>query len=72
MKKLNVTFENGKTIIDGAPSLLYLSKEGRGIGQLYSNGQPVGKLISLNISAHTNDFATYDIKVAVAPDKEGV
>lgn len=37
-QRLKVTFENGKTIIDGIPALLYINNNGRGLGNYIKMG----------------------------------
>lgn len=69
-QKMDVTFEGGKTIIEGTPALLFISSDGRGVGQLYDNGKRVTKLREVKIESKTNDFSTYDVKVAVIKEGE--
>jgi len=63
-QKLNVTFENGKTIIEGTPALLYINCNGYGVGQLYKNGEQLTHLIKIDIHAEINNQTTYDVKFA--------
>lgn len=70
MKKPNVTFENGKTIIDGIPAILYINGEGNGVGKLYHNGKKIEGLQEVNLNAKTNDFVKHDIKLVVIKEEQ--
>ena len=62
MNELKVTFENGKIIIEGNPTMLYINENGTGCGQLFINGIREFGIIDLKIEAKTDDFATHEIK----------
>lgn len=66
---MEVKFENGKTIIDGTPALLYLNEKGHGVGQIYRNGERLTGLIKVNIEAETDRFTTFDVKLNVTRNK---
>jgi hypothetical protein len=62
-RRLNVTFEDGKTIIDGIPSILYFSAMNHGVGQLYLGDEPVTGLIEVGINAKSNNYKIYPIEL---------
>jgi hypothetical protein len=51
--KMNVRFEDGKTIIDGIPELLYINEECYGVGQLFLGEKQETGLRSIDIHAST-------------------
>lgn len=72
-KKLNVTFENGKTIIDGIPSILYLNSSNHGVGQLFNGEKVITGLQKVSIQADTDTFISQDLRIMVKRNdqKEG-
>jgi hypothetical protein len=66
---MEVKFENGKTIIDGVPALLYINEKGHGVGQIYKNGEKLTGLQKVSINAETDTFTTYDVRLAVIRNK---
>lgn len=74
-QRLKVTFENGKTIIDGIPALLYINNNGRGVGQLYKNGKQLTHLQKVNIQTEQTEKicpVTCEVKFAVQQEQEAI
>jgi len=72
-QRLKVTFENGKTIIDGIPALLYINSDGRGVGQLYKNGKRLTHLQKVNIQAEQTEKicpVICEVRFAVRQEQE--
>lgn len=64
-RNIKVTFEDGKTIIEGTPALLFISAEGHGVGQLYKDGKCITHLQKVNIQAQQDYVTTYETKIVV-------
>jgi len=51
--KMKVRFEDGRTIIDGIPALLYINEKGIGVGQLFLGENQETGLRAVDIHAST-------------------
>jgi hypothetical protein len=56
---------------DEAPTLIYIQKANRGIGELYMNGKRLTGLQEIEIKAQSNDEKIYfpELKLKIMPEK---
>lgn len=62
---MNVYFEDGKTIIDGIPDILYFNESGRGVGSLFRRTEKLQNIINLKIEANSDTCLRSALKLTI-------